>query len=218
MRKQVIVLAASVWLTGAASASEISKFFNGLNSFQGDFLQTVYQDGQLTQTSFGEVFLKKPLKFRWNYETPEPMQLVSDGKKFYHYDVELAQVTSKSVKEVAGSALATLLNGKKSIDKTFKVKTLKQSILSKKYPKFLTDWQLKASKFYQLTPKRKMDGDAQAKVIILGISDENKLTVFYVEDDYGKNSFLFDNVEQNGTIANDKFIFVAPEGVDVLGQ
>lgn len=221
MTKKTLAALALTWFTATASASDIADFFADLTTFSGDFSQTVYQDGQLVQQSVGQVSLKKPLKFWWNYDLPEKMQLISDGERFYHYDIELAQATSKPVEEVAGSALATLLNDENTIDETFDVLSFGAPAVERQFPEYAAAWLQKADLFYALTPKASNgneDDDLQATRVIIGITADKRLTVFYAEDAYGQNTFLFDNVEQNADIVDKHFQFDAPDGVDVLGQ
>ncbi len=217
MKHKVLAAAMAIGLTCSANASEVADFFAGMNTFSGNFSQTVYQDGQLVQQSTGTVALKKPLKFRWNYQSPEAMQLVSDGSKFYHYDIDLAQVTTKPIKEVAGTALASMLSDNQKIDETFSVAPVDISILQIEFPRYADQWGEKATTFYNLTPLVAEADDMKATRVILGFSADQRLTVFYAEDAYGQNAFLFDNVQQNTPISDSKFQFVAPAGVDVLG-
>ncbi len=205
--------------SSVATASDVADFFADLNSFSGHFSQIVEQDGQVVQQSVGNVQLKKPLKFRWDYETPEPMQLISDGEQFYHYDIDLAQATAKPIEEVSGTAIATLLNNDNNkIDETFDIRAYGAPAVERQFPDKAGVWLGKAALFYELTPKNKNDDDLQATKVILGISADKKLTVFYAEDAYGKNSFVFDNVRQNQAIADSEFVFTPPKGVDILGQ
>lgn len=202
----------------AAAQSNISDFFKQLKTFSGGFEQKVEQDGKVVQQSIGSVWLKKPLKFRWHYQTPEPMQLVSDGKRFYHYDMDLAQVTVKPVSEVTDSALTTLLSDAKSLEQVFNIQEIQQNNVGKSFPKEAKQWLKKADIFYRLTPKNKHQDDGQPNVVVLGLTAQQQLSLFYTEDSYGKNRFYFNNIKQNQAIDDKYFRFQAPKGVDVLGQ
>lgn len=215
------------WLFGAtvgilmntvavAAPSGISRFFSELQTFSANFSQTVKQDGKIVQQSKGSVQLKKPLRFRWDYQTPEKMQLVSDGKRFYHYDIELAQVTVKPVQEVTGSALSTLLSDKEQLDDVFNVSAFGAPALKKRLPTLAKAWAKKAVIFYELTPKQQGNDDTQAQQIIVGLTEQRQLSVFYAKDAYGENSFVFSRIKQNQGIADKQFRFKAPKGVDVL--
>lgn len=218
MKYVFVTLATALSFNIAAAQSDIANFFNNLQSFSADFSQTVTQDGNTVQESEGNVWLKKPLKFRWDYDTPEKMQLISDGKRFYHYDIELAQATTKPVEEITGSALTTLLSEKGKIDETFHIKSFGAPAVKRQFPQYSTQWLEKAALFYALTPKKSNKENTTATRVILGITPSQTLTVFYAEDAYGENLFLFKNIKQNIQINDNQFRFKAPKGVDVLGE
>jgi outer membrane lipoprotein-sorting protein len=58
------------------SVSKINAFMNSFQSMRGDFIQ-VSPKGQ---TSRGIVLISKPGKMRFEYEPPNPLLIVSDGK------------------------------------------------------------------------------------------------------------------------------------------
>lgn len=218
MKKWLLTTALTAVIGISHAQSEISTFFSELKTFSADFTQSVKQDGNLVQQSAGTLQLKKPLKFRWDYQSPEPMQLVSDGKKFYHYDIDLAQVTVKPTAEIAGSALTTLMSDKEQLDDVFNIQSFAAPALKKRFPQQAETWLQTADIFYALKPKSKNDDDAQANEVIIGLSADKKLRVFYAKDAYGENTFLFSNPKQNQSIRDKVFRFKAPKGVDVLGE
>lgn len=217
MKKWLLIATATTLLHHAAAQSDMATFFSKLTDFQADFSQTVKQDGKIVQQSNGKVWLKKPLKFHWDYQTPEKMVLVSNGRQFYHYDVGLAQVTVKPVEEVTNSALTTLLNDREQLDDLFAVQPMDIATVRKRYPKYAATWVKKADFFYALTPKQK-NADNQATNVVIGLTLARKLGIFYAKDAFGENVFSFSKIKQNQQISNKKFTFKAPKGVDVLGQ
>jgi|GEM_PF-3407211 len=214
MRKWLITMLLGV-LGTASAQSTLSNFFEHLQTFSGRFEQLVKQDGQIVQCSSGKVKLKKPLKFSWLYEKPDALQLISDGQRFFYYDVDLAQVTVKPIAEVAGFALMQLISNQADIDKLFVIKSLERSTLSVLFPAYADAWKQQANRFYILSPK-KSENDGQIKTIVVGLSAHDQLRLFYVRDVLGENVFSFSFIEQNQTIDDSTFIFKAPEGVDVL--
>lgn len=218
MKKYLMLVVAVGSMNVAVAQSAVSDFFSDLKTFSADFSQTVKQDGNVVQESLGSVQLKKPLQFRWDYKTPEEMQLISDGQRFYHYDVELAQVTVKPMEEVAGTALTTLLSDKEKLDEVFTVKSFGAPAVKNRFPEEAATWLEKADIFYELTPKQSTTDDAQATLVVVGLTAQRQLSIFYAEDAYGENVFLFDKVSQNKGIADKSFRFKAPKGVDVLGE
>ncbi|PIE45859.1 MAG: outer membrane lipoprotein carrier protein LolA [Gammaproteobacteria bacterium] len=216
MKQWLTLLIIAGSLQSAVAQTDISAFFRQLQTFNAKFSQTVVQDGKTVQSSIGTVQLKKPLKFFWDYQTPEKMQLISDGKQFYHYDIELAQVTAKPIAEVTGSALIDLLSDKERLDERFNIVHLNKSAIKKDFPQHGRQWTKVADDFYQLTPKQ-ITEENQATKVIIGLSSAQKLRVFYAEDAYGENSFIFNKVKQNQKISDKHFHFTTPKGVDLLG-
>lgn len=217
--KHWIVLALLIgWFNTSQAQTDISDFFKTLKTFSADFKQSVRQDGQLIQQSAGVLALKKPLKFRWNYLSPDPMQLVSDGKKFYHYDVDLAQVTVKPVVEIASSALITLMSDKEPLDALFHIQKLTQQKAKTHFGEQAAHWLESAQQLYWLQAEQKNTDDVQASDIVIGLTEASQLSLLYAKDTYGENTFFFENQEQNQRISNSVFRFKAPKGVDVLGE
>ncbi|MBS9777674.1 MAG: outer membrane lipoprotein chaperone LolA [Gammaproteobacteria bacterium] len=216
MKKWLITLVSVTAINISAAQSDIADFFTQLKTFSADFNQIVEQDGVIVQQSTGEVFLKKPMKFRWDYKTPENMQLLSDGNEFYHYDVELAQATVKPVSEVTDSTLVTLLNDEQQLDSVFSIQPLSVSSVKNQFSEQVSQWLKSTDTFYQLTPKRM--SDATPTLVVIGLNKKKQLSVFYAEDAYGKNTFVFNNIKQNKNLSDREFIFKAPKGVDVLGN
>ena len=48
------------------------------------------------QESKGRLWIERPNKFRWNYESPAKQQIVSDGTRLWIYDEDLKQVTVRA--------------------------------------------------------------------------------------------------------------------------
>ena len=93
-------------------AGRVSDWFSHLDSFHARFSQRVTDaDGKPVQTSEGEVWIKRPGRFRWNYERPFEQQVVADGRHLWTYDPELEQATVKPIGDVLGVTPAALLSG-----------------------------------------------------------------------------------------------------------
>ena len=118
------LLAALLGLVGALPAAgwaqSLDDVVNGVEATYGkiqdlkaDFSQTAHNKslGQDIKAE-GVVYLKKGGKMRWDYKTPAPQQIVSDGKSLWVYTPELNQVNKgeapKALAGPAGSFLAGL--------------------------------------------------------------------------------------------------------------
>ena len=116
-------LLALLWLllvpapSGAQSLEEVvaglEATYARVQDLRADFLQVAHNRslGQDIRAE-GTVYLKKGGKMRWDYRSPAPQQIVSDGKSLWVYTPELNQVNKtdapKALTGPAGSFLAGL--------------------------------------------------------------------------------------------------------------
>ena len=92
-------------------------FFQKINAFENlhaTFTQRLNNPNQdLMQKSQGELWITKPSFFKWVVSSPNQQTLVSDGKKLWIYDKELAQVTVQAVPDnITQAPYLLLLTGK----------------------------------------------------------------------------------------------------------
>jgi outer membrane lipoprotein carrier protein len=87
--------------------------YSRISDLRADFTQNAFNKslGQTIKAE-GTVYLKKGGKMRWEYKTPSPQQIVSDGKSLWVYTPELNQVNvgeaPRALAGPAGSFLAGL--------------------------------------------------------------------------------------------------------------
>jgi outer membrane lipoprotein carrier protein len=114
------LLAGAVCAPGPAPAQTLDEVVSGLESTYGrindlkaEFTQVSHNKslGQDIRAE-GTVYLKKGGRLRWDYKSPSPQQIVSDGVNFWVYTPELNQVNKgeapKALAGPAGSFLAGL--------------------------------------------------------------------------------------------------------------
>ena len=80
--------------------------YGRVNDLKAEFSQVSHNKslGQDIKAE-GTVYLKKGGKLRWDYKTPSPQQIVSDGVNFWVYTPELNQVNKgEAPKALAGAA------------------------------------------------------------------------------------------------------------------
>ena len=61
---------------GTDTAQKIADHFSSVKTMSGEFVQF----GPRGEQTGGKFFLERPGKIRFNYETPSPMRVISDGK------------------------------------------------------------------------------------------------------------------------------------------
>lgn len=204
MRIKLAIISLLCFMPIAAQADGISSlknFYNNTHSVHANFYQVVTdKQGRKVQEVYGEMQLKRPNKFKWDYNKPYEQQIISDGKQVWLYDTELAQVTVRAIDKALGSSPAALLAGDDTLEKGFKLSNIER--------KDSFDW-------VSAQPKVQ---DSGFEKIFLGFSD-NKLQEMELVDSFGHQTHIvFSNIDVNPTINNKTFSFNPPKGVDVVGE
>ena len=178
-----------------------SGFFNGLLTMQADFDQQVL-DGkrQLLQSSQGHMWIMRPGRFRWDYETPYKQQQVADGERLWSYDEELEQVTVQPASEVLTSTPAMLLSGDQPLELLFDIE--ESSATS-------------AGRRVTLIPRSDDSYVTRLHVHFSGVL----LTRIDAEDSFGNTTlFSFTRLQRNPKLDEKLFTFTPPAGADVIGN
>ena len=185
----------------ADGVSSLKKFYDETHAVKADFHQIVTdKQGQKIQEVYGEMQLKRPNKFRWDYHKPFDQQIISDGKQVWLYDTELAQVSVRELSKALGSSPAALLAGDDSLDKNFK--------LVNAYRKDGLDW-------VSTNPK---DSDTGFNKISLAFKNDVLQEMDMIDSFGHQTKILFSNVVHNPVIEPKTFLFQPPKGVDVVGE
>jgi len=176
-------------------------FFSGSDSLSADFHQEVTDStGQVQQVSDGKLWIQRPGRFRWNYETPYRQELVADGEYLWSYDADLEQVTVQPMDKVFGATPAMLLGGSEPLDEVFRVEAQPAD---------------GDTLHAVLTPRRD-----DSNVTAIHVWFENGLlTRLEAIDSLGNHTrFTFTHLVRNAEIDAGRFRFEPPEGTDVIGD
>ncbi len=179
----------------------VQDFFNELHTLQADFDQQVVDSEQnIHQSSQGHMWIKRPGRFRWDYETPYRQQIVADGERLWSYDEDLEQVTVQKVSDVLTSTPAMLLSGGQPLEEVFVVEELTAG---------------NSAGQVQLTPK---SDDSNVTAITLYF-DAGTLVRIRALDSFGNTTtFTFSNLERNHKLDAQIFRFTPPANADVVGD
>ena len=175
----------------------VQQFFSGLRTLQADFDQRVVDsNNQLLQSSQGHMWIMRPGRFRWDYETPYRQQLVADGQRLWSYDEDLEQVTVQAAAEVLTATPAMLLSGDQPLDDVFNI-------------------QASGPDSVQLTPKSDDSNVTGLQLYFAG----KLLQRITAQDNFGNTTTLtFFNLERNPELQATLFHFKPPAGADVVGE
>jgi outer membrane lipoprotein carrier protein len=195
------VLTAQIAAAAPSGVDSLRQFFSGVNTFNANFNQVVLDEALNTvQESAGTLWIDRPGKFRWDYDTPFKQEIVADGQKIWVYDKALEQVTVRPLTGGLGYTPAMLLAGRGRLEDNFTIKPIgTQGNL---------EWA-------QLVPKNK---DGGFDVIRVGF-EEGKLRMLEMVDGFGNTTRVtLKAAKENVKIEPGKFQFTPPKGVDVVGE
>ena len=188
-------------LSSSRGTDSLKTFFAQVKTFRANFEQVVLDEGlNPIEESRGRVAIKRPGRFRWDYEPPLEQLIVSDGDKVWIYDVDLEQITVRRLIDTVGKTPATILAGKGNISQNYIVQELGQ---------------YGTLAWVQMKPKPGNDGFYDMRIGF----EEGKLRIMELIDGLGQTTriTLSDSVE-NSEMADSDFLFVPPRGIDVIDQ
>ncbi|MDO5090386.1 MAG: outer-membrane lipoprotein carrier protein LolA [Cardiobacteriaceae bacterium] len=197
-----------VSLSGAHD-NALTRYLLDTRDLQGAFTQTVY-GGRGEQKTTGQMWMAKPGKFHWDYQSPSQQIIVSDGKKVIHYDVDLEQIAVRSRDELVGDVAMELLNGNPNLGDKFNIST----IVRNKAPARLQGLAGAGGTIYQLRPK-KAQNEYDAVWVVMNNGD---LAAVMVDGGSQQTIIRFNGLKRNAGVPASKFKFTPPPGVDVIGE
>jgi outer membrane lipoprotein carrier protein len=189
------------WAVADTAREKLNTFVQTVVTFKADFTQTVLdQQGQVKEEAQGVFALERPGKFRWDYKTPFPQQIVADGQHIWFYDVDLEQVTVKSQQEALSDTPASLLSG--------------ETLPEDKYSLIELD-NNDGLYWIQLIPK---DEESNYQTVTLAFNDKGLYQMLMKDSFEQRTRLVFTQTQENHELSEDEFVFTPPEGVDVVGD
>ena len=173
-------------------------------TFRANFDQEVYSsEGKKIDESKGFTLFYRPGRFRWEYVSPEPYLILTDGLNLLIYDVLLKQAYLRPTLTTLGKAPLMLLLDKRTAVDDFYIDT----ISSNAYP------EIKAVDWLRLMPKVD-DTDFVYFDIGFKKSRLSHLILYDHFDQYTKIHFY--DVQSNLQFKKNYFQIELPEDVDVI--
>jgi outer membrane lipoprotein carrier protein len=201
--------------SGAAAAPTLDEVVSALEQAQrrvtdlkAPFRQAAHNKA-LNQTidARGTLYLKKPGKLRWEYQTPTPQEIVSDGTRLWIYTPELKQVNVSAAPAALAGPAGSFLHGLGQVREHFEARFLN--------PAQPTD--AEGLVVLDLAPKRPQPLLAR---LILSVDPKSWLVrQAVVHDELGNTvTVRFAETVVNSGLADGLFVFVPPPGVAVVQQ
>ncbi|PKM05294.1 MAG: outer membrane lipoprotein carrier protein LolA [Gammaproteobacteria bacterium HGW-Gammaproteobacteria-6] len=185
----------------AVAAERLNGLLSSANTITAAFSQmTLSSNGANMQEATGQMELKRPGMFYWHTDAPLEQVVVTDGEKMWLYDPDLMQVIVQDMDMRLTHTPALLLSGD--------VSTLQESFnITVNEGGDVVD--------FVLTPKVNDTLFDTLRVSFWG----GVINDMQISDGVGqRTNILFSNVQINEPIDDQRFVFVAPEGVDVISD
>ncbi len=200
----VLVLAASI--AHAQSSIDdlgrklVNDFLTNVITFESRFDQTLQDaDGTIIESTSGTLEIERPKRFRWSYAEPYEQWLVADGVNIWSYDLDLEQVTVKPQVEALANTPALLLGGSED--------ALEQFDFGDTTIEEFTTW-------VRLEPKNK---DSGFNGVVLGFMEGQLRRMVFFDNLEQTTLIALHDVRVNEPIDSERFEFVVPVGVDLVG-
>ena len=187
-----------------AVADKVDQRYNHMQTLQAQFAES-YAGAGMTRKESGTLLLKKPGRMRWDYDEPHPKMFLTDGSTAWFYVPGEKQVRRTPVKQIEDlrSPLRYLL-GKSKLEKEF----VGLAIATDAQPVHAGDIVLRGE------PKGMQERVSQT---LLEVTPDGLITRIVVEETDGSvTEFRFLQQKENVQIADAKFKFVPPPGVEVV--
>jgi outer membrane lipoprotein carrier protein len=200
-QRLALALAGLLVMAGARAdaVDTLREFVRDVKTGRANFTQTISApDGARKKTSTGSFEFSRPNRFRFAYSKPFEQLIVSDGQKVWLHDIDLNQVSVRLLDQALGATPAALLAGG-NLERDFELSALPS--------RDGLDW-------VRATPRAKDGSVAQVRVGFRG----KDLAALEIDDAFGQRSVLqFSAVQQGVALPAERFRFVPPPGVDVIG-
>jgi len=198
---------------GAVAAPTLDEAVNALEQAQrrvtdlkAPFRQSAHNK-TLNQTieARGTLYLKKPGRLRWEYQTPTPQEIVSDGARLWIYTPELKQVNVSAAPAALAGPAGSFLQGLGQVREHFEARFLN--------PAQPTD--AEGLVVLDLTPKRPQPLMTR---LIASVDPRSWLVrQAVVHDELGNTvTVRFGDTVVNSGLSDALFVFVPPPGVAVV--
>jgi outer membrane lipoprotein carrier protein len=187
-----------------AIAQAVDERYNHFHSLQAEFTE-IYRGAGTERTESGILWLKKPGKMRWEYRSPREKLFLSDGKDAWFYVPGERQARRTGVKKLEDlrSPLAFLL-GKTKLEKELQGLSFAPDVA----PLSAGDAVLRG------VPKSLAERVSQ---VLLEITPEHWISRILIEEvDGSVTEYRFTNQRENVAVADQRFQFAVPDGVQVI--
>lgn len=188
-------------------ASKLAKILAETLTYHALFEQSVYRENSSTpEITKGEFIIQRPNHFRWQTNEPFEQSIIADGDNLWTYDPELEQATIQDQQAVlADSPLLLLTSSVESLVEAFDIVQVNngKGEMEKDDVKQL---------LFSLTPRQ----NSLFESVHILIENDHIKEFFLLDTLGGRSGVVFNEIKLNQKIDMKSFIFVPPEGIDLI--
>lgn len=186
----------AISVSQAEPMADLERYFNEVDTLSGQFIQeTTDANGALVEAAEGQFVIARPERFVWHYETPYEQEIIADGERLWVYDVDLDQAVVRPLDEALGIGAAQLLSGDiEALKRSFDIRADESGDLLLTPTDPAWSFQQIRLRFDEGAPKRMEIADGMDQIVVV----------------------VFQQVAINPPVADDRFEFVLPAGVDLI--
>ncbi|MCC5856504.1 MAG: outer membrane lipoprotein chaperone LolA [Idiomarina sp.] len=190
----IAVSSAVVTASAETPAGQLQAKLAPVQSLQGRFVQTIYEQDDPVQQLSGSFALQRPALLRWETEEPEQTLLIADGDTLWYYNPFIEQVSLFDQAE------------------TMQTNPLLVLLTNDEWTGF------EVSFSDDLWHIRETNGGFH-QVLSIGFNEQGYLNTMALDDGQGQRSvFRLQNLEVNSEIERARFQFEIPSGTDIDDQ
>jgi outer membrane lipoprotein carrier protein len=181
--------------------------YNGMKSMKARFHQIYRQGDRVMRQEDGVLYLSKPGRMRWEYETPEPKLFVTDGRQVILFVPSENRVMQSTIKESDDirTPLAFLLGRLNFSEQFEKMETSPQFVPAEK-----------GNTIFKAYSKKLAE---RMEWVLFEVSPGNEIRRVVAREPGGlETEFRFNGIEANPPLADRMFRFTPPPGAEVVKQ
>lgn len=200
-----VTVTVMVTVTAAADSpgrQALQRFFSEVATLEARFEQVVLDENlNAIDDGHGVLRIKRPGRFRWDYEPPAAQVIVGDGARVWLHDVELAQVTVREQARALGRSPAIWLAGAgddADLAAAYEIHDLGAQ--------GRIDW-------LNLIPR---DAQSEFSAVRVGFEARRLRIIELVDALDQRTRIRFFDLQENAPVADSWFEFTPPAGADVI--
>jgi len=197
------VLCCAIVNVGYAQSSEIERSLDAMTSFEAEFVQLVTDDKLFREeSSAGRVWIQRPGKFFWKYESGQKMDIIADSVNLWIYQPELKQVMVQSLGSIGEDLPINWLASGQAVAERYNTRKLPE----------------KSDGLTWFDLQNKKGGSQEIAFIELGMKGDVMDQVLLTSSDGRVTLVKFQNAKRNQQIESDMFVFKPEAGIDIVGS